>query len=209
MASLDEPPRWAAARRSAVFVSSALLLAVLCWPGQADAQESDDLRSKTQNPVGSLYSVPLENNFDFGAPNGGAYILNIQPVIPITVGGINLINRVIIPIASVQGFIEGLPGLPEGEPGDGATGGLALAVFASPLAAQIRPDSASLPELRAVWTDPDFDPNHRAVYYIRVLEIPTPTWQAYDAQFFGITMPEQVPLSHQERAYTSPIWYTP
>ena len=64
-------------------------------------------------------------------------------------------------------------------------------------------------ELRAVWTDPDFNPNHRAVYYARVLEIPTPTWQAYDAHFYGVEMPKQVPLSHQERAYTSPIWYTP
>ena len=64
-------------------------------------------------------------------------------------------------------------------------------------------------ELRAIWTDPDFNPDHRAVYYARVLEIPTPTWQAYDAHFYGITMPEHIPLSHQERAYTSPIWYTP
>jgi hypothetical protein len=64
-------------------------------------------------------------------------------------------------------------------------------------------------ELRAVWTDPDFNPELPAVYYARVLEIPTPTWQAYDAQFYGTTMPSQVPLSHQERAYTSPIWYTP
>ena len=64
-------------------------------------------------------------------------------------------------------------------------------------------------ELRAVWTDPDFNPSHSAVYYARVLEIPTPTWQAYDAQFYGIEMPEYGPLSHQERAYTSPIWYTP
>ena len=64
-------------------------------------------------------------------------------------------------------------------------------------------------ELRATWTDPDFDPKLPAVYYARVLEIPTPTWQAYDSKFFGITMPETIPLSHQERAYTSPIWYTP
>ena len=64
-------------------------------------------------------------------------------------------------------------------------------------------------ELRATWTDPDFDPSVPAVYYARVLEIPTPTWQAYDAAFYGTTMPPQVPLSHQERAYTSPIWYTP
>jgi hypothetical protein len=64
-------------------------------------------------------------------------------------------------------------------------------------------------ELRAVWTDSDFNSDHPSVYYARVLEIPTPTWQAYDAKFFGITMPKEVPLSHQERAYTSPIWYTP
>lgn len=64
-------------------------------------------------------------------------------------------------------------------------------------------------ELRAVWTDPDFNPEHPTVYYARVLEIPTPTWQAYDAKFFGVKMPEKVTLSHQERAYTSPIWYTP
>lgn len=64
-------------------------------------------------------------------------------------------------------------------------------------------------ELRTVWTDPDFDPDRPASYYARVLEIPTPTWQAYDAKFFNITMPEEVPLSGQERAYTSPIWYTP
>ncbi len=64
-------------------------------------------------------------------------------------------------------------------------------------------------ELRSTWTDPDFDPGHRAVYYARVLEIPTPTWQAYDAKFFDIKMPDGVMMSHQERAYTSPIWYTP
>jgi len=64
-------------------------------------------------------------------------------------------------------------------------------------------------ELRAVWTDPDFNPAHGAVYYARVLEIPTPTWQAFDSKFFGIEMPADVPMSHQERAYTSPIWYTP
>jgi hypothetical protein len=64
-------------------------------------------------------------------------------------------------------------------------------------------------ELRAVWTDPDFDPSVPAVYYARVLEIPTPTWQAHDEKFFGVKMTADVPRSHQERAYTSPIWYTP
>ena len=65
------------------------------------------------------------------------------------------------------------------------------------------------PELVAVWTDPDFDPAQSAFYYGRVLEIPTPRWTAYDAKYFGITLPPEVPMAMQERAYTSPIWYSP
>jgi hypothetical protein len=64
-------------------------------------------------------------------------------------------------------------------------------------------------ELGTVWTDPDFDPNHRAFYYARVLEIPTPRWSTYDAFRFGVDIPEGAPTSTQERAYTSPIWYKP
>ncbi len=57
------------------------------------------------------------------------------------------------------------------------------------------------------WSDPDFDAAQRAVYYVRVLEIPTPTWLAYDRAFYGIELPGDAVLVHQERAYTSPIWY--
>ena len=64
-------------------------------------------------------------------------------------------------------------------------------------------------ELGVVWADPDFDPKHKAFYYARVIEIPTPRWTAYDAFRFGIKMPDNVPMTTQERAYTSPIWYTP
>jgi hypothetical protein len=66
------------------------------------------------------------------------------------------------------------------------------------------------PELVTVWKDPDFDPTVRAFYYARVLEIPTPRWTAYDAAYFKakITDPK-VPMTTQERAFTSPIWYTP
>lgn len=64
-------------------------------------------------------------------------------------------------------------------------------------------------ELGAVWADPAFDPSQRAFYYARVIEIPTPRWTAYDAFRFGVELPDNVPMTTQERAYTSPIWYTP
>ena len=64
-------------------------------------------------------------------------------------------------------------------------------------------------ELGTVWTDPDFDPDQKAFYYARVIEIPTPRWTTYDAFRFGIAIPEGATTSTQERAYTSPIWYTP
>ncbi|MGB3562442.1 MAG: DUF3604 domain-containing protein, partial [Thermoanaerobaculia bacterium] len=63
--------------------------------------------------------------------------------------------------------------------------------------------------LASHWTDPDFDPAEHAFYYVRVLEIPTPRWTTYDAAFFGIPLPDTVPATIQDRAYTSPIWYTP
>jgi hypothetical protein len=60
-----------------------------------------------------------------------------------------------------------------------------------------------------VWTDPDFDPTLHAVYYARVLEIPTPRWSTYDAKALGIAPLDIVPATIQERAWASPIWYTP
>jgi hypothetical protein len=63
--------------------------------------------------------------------------------------------------------------------------------------------------LGGYWRDPELDRSQRAFYYVRVLEIPTPRWTTYDAKVFGVKRPEDVPASIQERAYTSPIWYTP
>jgi hypothetical protein len=70
-------------------------------------------------------------------------------------------------------------------------------------------NSIGAPELSTTWKDPNFDPAQPAFYYARVIEIPTPRWTAYEAQRFGIKMPPEVPMTTQERAYTSPIWYTP
>ena len=65
------------------------------------------------------------------------------------------------------------------------------------------------PELTTVWSDPEFDPAVKAFYYVRVIEIPTPTWVAFDALRYKLKLPPEVPVKSQERAYTSPIWYDP
>jgi len=70
-------------------------------------------------------------------------------------------------------------------------------------------NSIGEPFLSTAWTDPDFDAKQRAFYYVRVLEIPTPTWLAFDAKYFKVDLPGDALMEGQERAYTSPIWYTP
>ncbi len=70
-------------------------------------------------------------------------------------------------------------------------------------------NSIGAPELRTVWRDPEFNAGQRAFYYLRVLEIPTPRWVAYDAVRYKLTLPPGVRVKDQERAYTSPIWYEP
>jgi hypothetical protein len=64
-------------------------------------------------------------------------------------------------------------------------------------------------QLAAVWEDPEFDPRQRAFYYVRVLQIPTPRHSLYDAVALQVPAPEQYATAIQERAYSSPIWYTP
>ena len=62
-------------------------------------------------------------------------------------------------------------------------------------------------ELATVWVDPDFNDKHKAFYYARVIEIPTPRWIVYDKVRYGAKVPKEAKQIHQERAYTSPIWY--
>jgi hypothetical protein len=65
------------------------------------------------------------------------------------------------------------------------------------------------PELRTVWSDPEFNASQKAFYYVRVLEIPTPRWVLFDALRYGAKLLPDTELKSQERAYTSPIWYNP
>ena len=108
------------------FTSFFLLIAMLTLcSGIALAEDSgggDDLRAAVQNPVGSLISVPFKSTWDSGAANGGAYFMNFQPVYPIRVGDWNLINRVIAPYISLDGYSPGRPDLPSPALGNGASG---------------------------------------------------------------------------------------
>jgi Protein of unknown function (DUF3604) len=70
-------------------------------------------------------------------------------------------------------------------------------------------NSIGATELQGVWTDPDFDPDLEAFYYVRVIEIPTPRWTLYDKLQYGAELSEEIPLTQTERGYTSPIWYSP
>ena len=87
-----------------------------------EAKGGDDLRSAVQNPISSLISLPFKFTFDYGAPNGEASFLNVQPVVPFTVGDWNLVSRLIVPLIDSPGEVAGLPGIPNPIPGDGATG---------------------------------------------------------------------------------------
>jgi len=105
-------------------------------PPTDQAQGGDDLRAKVQNPVSSMYSLPLKLTVDFGAPDGSAYFFNINPVIPVTVGDWNLISRALIPaVVSVDGLIAGTPEIPEGVPSRDRKTGLGdinYSLFVSP-----------------------------------------------------------------------------
>jgi len=82
----------------------------------------------------------------------------------------------------------------------GSTVDIATATYKNTIGAAI---------LTAHWEDPDFDPNESAFYYVRVLEIPTPRWTTYDHARLGVPLPDNVPATTQDRAYASPVWYTP
>ena len=117
-----------------------IFLVILLSSGSVLGQEpkggGGDLRAAVQNPVGAMYSLPLKLTVDFGAPNGSAYFLNVNPVIPVTVGDWNLINRAIIPaLVSVDGYIEGTPDIPKGYPANDRKTGIGdinYSVFLSP-----------------------------------------------------------------------------
>jgi hypothetical protein len=105
------------------FLACFLFLLLLFLGSTVTAREKGgDPRSAVQNPISSLISLPFKFTFDYGAPNGEASFLNIQPVIPVTVGDWNLVNRLTVPIIGSPGEVAGLPSIPNPVSGDDATG---------------------------------------------------------------------------------------
>lgn len=100
-----------------------LLMFLLLDVSEGSAEDTGgDLRSAVQNPISSLISLPFKFSYDSGASNGDGYTLNIQPVVPLSVGEWNIVNRLIAPLGHVDGPINGLSGNPNPVPGDGASG---------------------------------------------------------------------------------------
>jgi len=118
-----------------MFISIVTLISLcgLAWSFVAGAKASD-LRSAVQNPISSLISLPFKFIYDTGADNGDAHMVNIMPVVPVSFGDWNLVNRLIASIGHVDGHIAGLPGNPSPVKGDGAEGlgDLNYSAFLSP-----------------------------------------------------------------------------
>jgi hypothetical protein len=168
-----------------------------------------DIQSRTPAHAGYAKGVPMGG--DLPARAGGKAPSFMVFAIKDTIGG-NL-DRIQI----IKGWLDGSGKTNEkvydvawsGDRKAGSDGKLPPVGNTVDAATASFTNSIGSSELTTVWTDPDFDASHKAFYYARVIEIPTPRWTTYDAFRFGIPIPKGAPVSTQERAYTSPIWYTP
>jgi len=174
--------------------------------------EFEEADAQTRLPANAGYTkgVPMGTDLP-AAPSGGAPSFLVAALKDPRSGNLDRIQI-------VKGWIDASGSRQEqvydvawsGDRTPGADGKLPPVGNTVDVASATWTNTIGSPELITVWIDPDFDPALSAVYYARVLEIPTPRWTAYEAVRFGIQMPSpDVPMTTQERAYTSPIWYTP
>jgi hypothetical protein len=170
-----------------------------------------DATSRSPAEVGYAKGVPMGGEIDLRGAQG------FRPPSFLVAALRDPIGANLDRIQIVKGWVDAKGALHEkvydvawsGERKPGADGKLPAVGNTVDVANATFTNTIGAPELIAVWSDPDFDSKARAVYYARVIEIPTPRWTAYDAKRFGTRMPPEVPLTTQERAYTSPIWYSP
>jgi len=170
---------------------------------------ADDLRSRQPAFIGYEKGVPMGGDLK-SAPDGKAptfMVIALRDPI-----GANL-DRIQV----IKGWMDDSGDLHEkvydvvwsGDRQPGADGKLPPVGNTVDIEAANWTNTIGSSELATTWSDPDFDADESAFYYVRVLEIPTPRWLLYDKVRLGAHIPEHVELIHQERAYTSPIWYTP
>lgn len=168
-----------------------------------------DASSRTPAEIGYAKGVPMGGDLE-NAPDGAAPSFLIAALkdpfsgnldrIQIVKGWVDADGKTHEKVHDVAWSGERTPDADGKLPPVGNTVDVATATFTNTIGA---------PELITVWSDPDFDPGQRAFYYARAIEIPTPRWTAYDAVRFGTSMPDEVKMTTQERAYSSPIWYAP
>lgn len=198
---------WDAMQRKEVYATTGTRMRVRVFGGWEF--DEADLANSDFAALGYASGVPMGGDLS-AAPEGAAPGFLIRALRD--PDGANL-DRIQI----VKGWTEADGSLGEkvfdvawsGDRQPGADGKLPAVGSTVDIKAASYDNSIGAPALQAFWQDPEFDPAQRAFYYVRVLEIPTPSWLTYDAAFFGVEIPEGTLKEQQERAYTSPIWYSP
>jgi hypothetical protein len=196
-----------AMERKEVYATTGPRMTVRFFGGWSFIQ--DDLRNRQPAFIGYEKGVPMGGDLRRGPDGQAPTFMVIALRDPI---GANL-DRVQI----VKGWMDSRGDLREkvydvswsGDRAPGADGKLPPVGNTVDIEAANWTNTIGASELTGIWTDPDFDADESAFYYVRVLEIPTPRWILYDKVRLGAEIPEDAELVHQERAYTSPIWYTP
>jgi hypothetical protein len=170
---------------------------------------ADDLRNRQPAFIGYEKGVPMGGDLK-SAPSGKApsfMVIALRDPIGANLDRIQVVKGWMDDSGELQEKVYDVVWSDNRQPG--ADGKLPPVGNTVDLEAASWTNTIGASELATVWTDPDFDADESAFYYVRVLEIPTPRWVLYDKVRLGAHVPEHVELIHQERAYTSPIWYTP
>ena len=197
-----------AMERKEVYATTGSRMAVRVFGGWDYTEQ--DLRSRTPAHAGYTKGVPMGGDLPARPEAGGAPVFMVyalkDPIganldrIQVGKGWLDESGQTHETVYDVVWSGDRQPGADGKLPAVGSTVDVANATWTNTIGGA---------ELATVWSDPDFDPAQRAFYYARVIEIPTPRWTAYDAFRYGMEYASEIPMTTQERGYTSPIWYTP